>query len=283
MARVESSPPSFLARHDFLIRRLHSLSGLIPVGAYMCIHLLVNASVLESPAAFQKNVYQIHSLGALLPVVEWTFIFIPILFHAIVGMALVMGGVPNTRDYPYSANRRYTLQRITGMIAFAFIAIHVFHMHGWFHADVWLENVVRPLGGGQFRPYNAASTAGLALQNVTMLIIYLIGMLSCVYHLANGIWTMGITWGAWISPAAQARASKVCLVFGLLLAIVGVGALFGMRREGVGERLKEAREVEDKMYEFRVESGELQPNEHKRAIEENTQQGTEEVASRNRE
>ena len=35
----------------------------------------------------------------------------------------------------------------TGMIAFVFIMLHVFHMHGWFHADVWLENVVKPLGG----------------------------------------------------------------------------------------------------------------------------------------
>lgn len=263
--RVEDSPPSFLARHEFLIRRLHSLSGLIPVGAYMVVHLLVNASVLESPATFQKNVYQIHSLGSLLPFVEWTFIFIPILFHAIIGVAIVMGGIPNTGNYPYAANRRYTLQRVTGMIAFVFIAIHVFHMHGWIHEDTWLEKVVKPLGGAEFHPYNAASSAGLALQNYVMVAIYLIGILACVFHLANGIWTMGITWGAWVSPKAQHRASVVCSVFGVLLAIVGVSALFGMRAEGSGEKLIEAREVEEKMYEHKIESGELEPNEHKRA------------------
>ncbi len=261
---MEDSSPSFLARHEFLIRRLHSLSGLIPVGAYMVVHLLVNASVLESPATFQKNVYQIHSLGSLLPLVEWTFIFIPILFHAIIGVVIVMGGIPNTGNYPYAANRRYTLQRVTGMIAFFFIAIHVFHMHGWFHADIWLEKVVRPLGGAEFHPYAAASSAGLALQNYVMVVIYLIGVLACVFHLANGIWTMGITWGVWISPKAQRRASNVCAVFGVLLAIVGVGALFGMRAEGSGEKLIEAREVETKMYDHKLESGELVPNPHKR-------------------
>ena len=262
---MEESPPSFMARHEFLIRRLHSLSGLIPVGAYMVVHLLVNASVLESPAAFQKNVYQIHSLGSLLPFVEWTFIFIPILFHAIIGVAIVMGGIPNTGNYPYAANRRYTLQRVTGMIAFFFIAIHVFHMHGWFHADMWLDKVARPLGGAEFHPFSAASSAGLALQSLTMVAIYLIGILACVYHLSNGIWTMGITWGAWVSPQAQKRALNVCTVFGVLLAIVGVGALFGMRAEGSGEKLIEARQTEDKMYESKIESGELEPNEHKRA------------------
>lgn len=266
---MESQPPSsqasFIARHDFLIRRLHSLSGLIPVGGYMIVHLLVNASVLESPNTFQKNVYQIHSLGSLLPLVEWTFIFIPILFHAIVGVAIIAGGMPNTGNYPYAANRRYTLQRITGMVAFVFIALHVFHMHGWFHNSYWVDRVVHPLGGGQFRPYNAVSTAGEALQNGLWVTVYLIGILACVYHLANGIWTMGITWGVWISPAAQKRALNVCTVFGVLLAIVGLSALFGMRQYGEGEKLNEARQVEDQMYEAKVKAGELEENDHKRA------------------
>jgi succinate dehydrogenase / fumarate reductase cytochrome b subunit len=135
---VESSRLPFLVRHEFIIRRLHSLSGLIPVGAYMVVHLLVNASVLNSPSSFQTQVYGIHSFGSALPFIEWTFIFIPILFHAIVGVAIVAGGHPNTNNYPYEANYRYTLQRATGIIAFLFIGVHVFHMHGWFHADVWL-------------------------------------------------------------------------------------------------------------------------------------------------
>lgn len=266
---MDSSSQSFLARHDFLIRRLHSLSGLIPVGAYMVVHLFVNASVLESPAAFQKNVYQIHSLGALLPFVEWTFIFIPILFHAIIGMVIVGGGMPNNNQYRYGPNYRYTMQRMTGMIAFAFIMFHVFHMHGWFHADVWLDNFVRPWGGGEFKPYNAASSAGEALQSFTMVIAYVIGVLSCVYHLANGLWTMGITWGIWTSPRAQARASVVCSVFGVALAAVSMGALFGMRSVGEPNHVERAIETEDKMYRFKVESGEITPNEHKRSEHEN--------------
>ncbi len=34
--------------------------------------------------------------------------------------------------------------------------------------------------------------------------LYSVGVLSCVFHLANGIWTFGITWGLWITPEAQA-------------------------------------------------------------------------------
>ena len=248
-----------------MIRRLHSLSGFIPVGGYMIIHLIVNASVLNGAATFQNNVNNIHKFGALLPVLEWGLIFIPILFHAIVGVWIVAGGMPNTHQYPYQANYRYTLQRVTGVIAFFFIGIHVFHMHGWFHAEVWMKNVVEPLGGAQFRPFNATSTAGEALQGVVILIIYVIGLLSTVFHLANGIWTMGITWGVWTSEKAQARALKACGVFGVLLAGVGLGAIYGMRSAIDTPEKKEAVIAEEKsIYEHSVEAGLIKPNEHKR-------------------
>jgi succinate dehydrogenase / fumarate reductase cytochrome b subunit len=94
-APVTDAPSgTFLARNEFLIRRLHSLSGIIPVGAYMVVHLLTNSTINDSALAFQKNVYAIHSLP-LLPLVEWVFIFIPLLFHGIFGVVIIRGGLPN--------------------------------------------------------------------------------------------------------------------------------------------------------------------------------------------
>lgn len=255
---------SFFARNEFLLRRLHSLSGLIPVGAYMCVHLLTNATVLDSPGTFQKNVYSIHSLGVLLPLVEWVFIFIPILFHAIFGFVIIRGGTPNQSAYPTVRNYRYTLQRISGMIAFFFIMWHVFHMHGWFHADAWAENVAEPLGGAKFKAYNATSTAGSAIQaSIIVQICYAVGILACVFHLANGIWTMGITWGVTVSEESQKWSSRFCMGFGLVMALVGLSALVGMGTVDVDE----ARKVEDSIYNAKVASGELTPNEHKRIHE----------------
>lgn len=259
---METVQQSWFERNEFLVRRLHSLSGLIPVGAYMCVHLLTNATVLDSPATFQKNVFNIHSLGKLLPLVEWGFIFLPLLFHAFVGIAIMRSGVSNSGKYTTSSNVRYTLQRATGMIAFFFIMWHVFHMHGWFHFDAWIKNVASRLGGAQFSPYNAASSAGAAIQaSMLVQILYAVGILSCVFHLANGLWTMGITWGVWVSPAAQKRANYFCGAFGLALAFVGMSALVGMRQVDVDA----AKAVEDKMYESRVAAGEMQDMPHKRS------------------
>ena len=62
---------SFFYRNQFLIYRLFSLSGLIPVGAFLVVHLLTNASVLGGAGAFQSRVDMIHSLGPLLVPIEW--------------------------------------------------------------------------------------------------------------------------------------------------------------------------------------------------------------------
>lgn len=259
---MADDPPSFFVRNEFIIRRLHSLSGLIPVGAYMVVHLATNATVLDGPAAFQRNVYAIHSLGPLLPWLEWIFIFIPILFHALIGVAIIRGAVPNTRNYPYSANWRYTWQRITGVIAFLFIFQHVFHMHGWFHNSWWMQNVAQPFGGAEFDPRHAASSAGKALQGWAMGAWYVVGILACVYHLANGIWSMGITWGVWTTPRAQRRALIVCTFFGIALAAVGLGALGGMRDYGRGEEYEEAYQIETQMENQRIEAREIEPDDH---------------------
>ena len=262
---METGQQSFLARNEFLIRRLHSLSGLIPVGAYMVVHLAVNSTVNESAGQFQERVYAIHSFGALLPVIEWSLIFLPLLFHAIVGVVIVKGGLSNYSNYQYGANARYSMQRVTGMIALFFIAWHVFHMHGIIHANWWIENVAHKLYGAMFSPFNAASTAGYAMQiNVVVPIIYIVGVLVCVFHLANGIWSMGITWGVWTQPQAQKRALYACGVFGVLLAGMGLASVWGMWTINLDDALT----VEKKQYNAKEEAGIVSPESHKRADEE---------------
>jgi len=252
---------SFFQRNDFLIRRLHSLSGLVPVGAYMCVHLLTNASLSSGPEVFQNAVFAIHSIP-FLPVVEWVFIFLPIIFHAVAGIWIARSGHSNVARYRYASNRRYTWQRITGYIAFVFIFTHVFHLHGWFHADWWLKTVAEPIGMAQFRPYNAASSLAQAMGSLSIVwpIFYVIGVLACTFHLANGIWTAGITWGLWITPAAQRRASYACAAFCVLLSCAGLSSVVAVTRTDAAA----AKEIEDQMYNVRVQGRMIQPDDHKR-------------------
>jgi succinate dehydrogenase / fumarate reductase, cytochrome b subunit len=252
---------SFLVRHEFLIRRLHSLSGLVPLGAYMVVHLTTNSTLLNGARSFQFAVNLIHKLGALLPLVEWGFIFFPLLFHGLVGVWIWRSGISNTSQYRYGSNRRYAWQRWTGLIALVFLLMHVFHLHGWFHFHLWMEYLAKPLGMAQFKPYNAASTLALALDGVFWPAFYAVGVLACVYHLANGIWTAGITWGLWITPKAQARALKACTIFGIGLGLLGMLALGG----AMATDPEKARIEEDEMYIEGVKTGLVIENPEKRS------------------
>lgn len=247
---------SFFLRHEFGIRRLHSLLGVVPLGVYMVIHLTTNASVLNGTETFQRAVFMIHSLGKLLPLVEWGGIFLPLLFHAILGVWIIRTGRSNLSNYRLAGNRRYAWQRWTGLIAFVFLMGHVLHLHGWFHAHPWLA-VVQPLGFANFYPYNAASSLALAMDRFIWGFwpaFYLIGVWATIYHLANGLWTAGITWGLWISPAAQKRATKICVAFGIILTVIGTAAWWGAVSPGQ-EEIARAKAIEDEMYEAALKTG----------------------------
>jgi succinate dehydrogenase / fumarate reductase cytochrome b subunit len=264
MSSPAASPPpsSFFKRNEFLIRRLHSLSGLVPVGAYMCVHLITNASLLGGAAVFQNNVFTIHSLP-FLPVIEWAFIFFPIIFHAVAGIWIAQTGKSNLQSYRLAGNRRYTWQRITGYIAILFIFTHVFHLHGWFHTDWWLKSIAEPIGMAQFKPYNAASTLATAMTGVLWPIFYAIGVLACTFHLANGIWTAGITWGVWLTPKSQKRASIACSLFGVFIGMAGLSSLVAVKTTDA----QEAAVIENEMYEARLKSRTITPDDHKRSGE----------------
>jgi succinate dehydrogenase / fumarate reductase cytochrome b subunit len=223
-------PATVFGRHEFIIRRLHSLTGLIPIGGYLCFHLATNAALLDGPQTYQHRADQIHVLGpTTLLFLEWGLIFLPILFHGVVGTIIVTRGKRNVTRYPYGGNWRYTLQRATGVIAFAFILWHVFHMHGWFRFEWWREYIAKPLGGAQFDPRNAPLTATRAIQASPVVgLLYAVGVTAAVYHFANGLWTIGITWGVWTSPRAQRRIGYPCAAFGVALGVMGLATIVKM-------------------------------------------------------
>ena len=225
-----AQPASWFGRHEFLVRRFHSLTGLFPLTAYLCFHLATNAAVWDGPDTYQRRADQIHVVGpTTLLFMEWGIIFLPILFHGLAGLVIVTRGKRNMLHYPYEENIRYTFQRGSGVVAFAFIIWHVLQMHGWFRFQWWVDHVAKPLGGALFDPHQAPATAAAVLQSSPWMAgLYIVGIVACVYHLADGLWTFGITWGLWTSPHAQRVARAYCTAVGVGLIVVGLAAIYGM-------------------------------------------------------
>jgi succinate dehydrogenase / fumarate reductase cytochrome b subunit len=205
---------------DFVIRRLHSLLGIIPVGTFVLLHLTANMLVASNTPDhdyYQEAVDRIHGLGPFLIPTEILFIFVPLALHAGLGVKIWLEGKPNTRYYPYWGNARYMLQRLTGVVALIFILVHVWHMH-W--VGSWLP------GGSQFDPERATLSTAAAMQRYWWAApLYAIGVVSTVFHLANGIWAFLITWGITIGPRAQRGAGYVCTAIGIMLTLAGFASI----------------------------------------------------------
>ena len=220
MSVATDDSPGLQERYHFLLRRLHSLSGIIPVGVFLMVHLTINSTVLFSGDDFQQRVDMIHSLGGFLVPVEIVGIFLPIFFHAVLGVVILLTGKPNPMAYTYGGSWRYALQRWTGLIVFAFILVHLWHMH-------WLGE---RFGGAFFDPHQARATAAGAMQmNAIWVPVYVLGLLASVFHFANGLWTAAITWGLTIGNGAQRKWGYVSAAVGVVLSVTGLVTIGKLR------------------------------------------------------
>lgn len=210
---------SLAARHHFLLRRLHSLTGLV-FGGYLVVHLLVNATIAQGGIVYQNQVDKIHSLP-FLPVIEWTFIYLPLLFHTAYGIWITVTGQPNVNRYSYTKNWFYVFQRISAIVIVFFMLFHVLSLkYGLFGTNL------------SFDPHRALGTVGRHFDTSWFLVavVYPIGILASCYHLANGFWTAAITWGLTISAAAQRRWGLVCAGLFVITFVAGIVALFAGAR-----------------------------------------------------
>ena len=183
--------PLLGGHQHFLLRRLHSLTGLV-FGGYLVVHLIINATIAQFGNHYQEQVNKIHSLPFLWAF-EWGLIYLPILYHTIYGIWITFTGQPNVDRYQYAKNWFYTLQRISAFVIVLFMLFHV-------TLKVGLSQSL------SFDPHDASYTIHrhMASSVLVAFIIYPLGIVASCYHLANGFWTAAITWGVTISKGASA-------------------------------------------------------------------------------
>lgn len=223
---MATAQPSFLDRHYFLLRRIHSLTGIVPVGAFLINHLLTNSLAALKPseggAKFDHDVFWIHNLPYLL-FIEIGMIMLPLAYHAGFGVVIALTGKSNTRHYTYADNWRYSMQRWTGWIALIFIIAHLAHFRfgHWFGG---LEYV------GTEAPFDQMKQGftNTALPLAAWLVLYSIGLIATVFHFANGITTFCITWGITVNDSSRKKVSMISLGVGALLLVWGFMALWAV-------------------------------------------------------
>ncbi len=208
----------------FVLRKLHQLSGIMPLGIFLLEHFYTNSKALTGAADFNNAVKDLQSIPYIL-FVEIGGIFIPLIYHAVYGLVITVEARPNNLNYPYSRNWFYTIQRVTGIILFFFITFHVLNFR--FGLIPWLNtlSVAR-------NPDQAFAVVSREFSIVPIFIVYVVGITSTVWHLANGIWLFLVDWGITIGERAQRLTGYACIAFGALLLAVGINSAVAFIRPG---------------------------------------------------
>ena len=208
----------------FILRKLHQLSGIVPLGLFILEHFYTNSKALKGAEHFNSAVADLQAIPYIV-LVETAGIFIPLIYHAVYGMVITIEARPNNLAYPYPRNWFYLVQRITGVILFLFITFHVLNFR--FGMIPGLNDV-----SVAHAPERAFEIVSREFRMVPIFIIYVIGITATVWHLANGIWLFLVDWGITIGERAQRIAGYACIGFGVVLLLVGLNAAVAFVRDG---------------------------------------------------
>ena len=202
--------------YQFYLRRLHSLSGIFPIGVFLVEHFFGNAFATRGPEAYNRYVEFLLGMPYL-PVLEISLVFGPLLFHGIYGLFITAEpGVP----HPFQGlgaryhNFAYLLQRITGIILLVYISYHVWNTR------------VQVVFFGQHVDY--AYMARYFAPTYEKL-VYIVGILCACYHFANGLFNFAYKWGFTVSAKAQRGMTYVSLALFVAMSAVGIHILFSFK------------------------------------------------------
>lgn len=204
-------------RENYVMHRIHSITGVMPVGYYMAQHLALNTFSVAGPDKFNGVIEFFEGMPKhFLLALEVCMIWLPLLFHAIYGIFIINRAENNyfTTKYKWSQNKMFFLQRLSGGVVFLFLIYHV------------LATTVQKYwtGNSEVIKYTAMSER---LHNPLILSIYVLGILGASYHLGYGIWNFCIRWGITVTDAAQQRIQKISAVIFVGLTLMGWLALAG--------------------------------------------------------
>ena len=195
------------------LRRLHSLTGVVPLAFFLLEHLAVNATVLGGPASFHRLV-RVLDRTPMRALFEIVLIAVPLALH--IGIGILLATEVDARGRPDLSDRSAAIQRLTGLLLLPYLIYHV-----W--ATRLSPEVLK--GGADLVAIMArqvASGPGFAF--------HALGVALASYHLGHGLRSFAVRWGLVRGAAAERAVARLGLALSVALAVAGVVSLAAFAR-----------------------------------------------------
>ena len=236
--RADPERPKCSCKRLIVPRRIHALLGAW-ITAFLGLHIAVAVCGMW-PERFQRSVDAAQALRARFPGIELLAILVPVLLQILSGVHLLWreGIRYRVKKCNRGGQMRFFLQRTTGLVILAYLVLHVGTLHDYGFHLLYRATHTPALGRfaerGLFVPQGVAfrSTAAafrtawdpthpFAWQNTALMGFALAGILSTIFHAANGAWSGALVWNFLSSEEGKRRWAVLCLILGITLASAG--------------------------------------------------------------
>jgi succinate dehydrogenase / fumarate reductase cytochrome b subunit len=204
-------------RTYFLLKRLHSLTGVVPISLFLLEHFFTNSRALQGAPAFDRAAADLAGIPYV-TLVEALGIWAPILFHMVLGVIIATTWQSNVGKHGYARNWQYVLQRVSGIALVFYILFHT-----------WMTR----FDSNYLHSPSAYKYVHDQVANPAVFAFYVIGILSACFHLGNGLFGFAIHWGLATGRNAQRMAARLSFAVFVVLALVGLNALLAFTGHGI--------------------------------------------------
>lgn len=199
------------------LKRLHSLSGVVPIGLFLLEHFFTNSKALQGAAAFDGAAAELARIPYV-TLVEALGIWLPIAFHMVLGVLIATSAQTNVGRHGYARNWQYLLQRVSGIVLVFYILFHT-----------WMT---------RFNPEYLSSPSPYAFMRAQVshpgiFLFYAVGIVAACFHLGNGLFGFAIHWGLATGRTAQRMAARLAFAVFIVLTLVGLNALLAFSGHGL--------------------------------------------------
>jgi succinate dehydrogenase/fumarate reductase cytochrome b subunit len=224
---MEPHPASAIRPSAPRLAQVHAALGAFPLAAYLLLHVGETWPALAGRAAFSARFAATTSRPWL--VAKTVLVLVPLVFHAVLGFArwgrrLRGAADPAGPASGYATPGLRTLQGVTGLLAAAYLVLHVAELT----TPLWR-------GGASAQLYE---TLSLRAGTPFAISFAAIGLAAVCLHAGQGVPAALVTLGLVRrdGPLSFARAMSGLLAFVVWLALLDVTSHFAVGRALFGER-----------------------------------------------
>jgi len=193
------------------------LSGTLPLGAFVLLHLWNNFHALQGQEAY-RNAVHIARSSPFVVALEVVGLYVPLAFHSAYGLALILKRRTALGDAPSETRAALTADRASSLVAFAFIAYHL----AMFRIPVLLGTMRE----ADFFPALCDQLSSTTYLGVPLAAsIYLVGLGATSYHFAHGLTGFCSTWGIPLTERTKKVAVGASVILGVASFLLGVSAV----------------------------------------------------------